>query len=158
MTGPFRIRDYSPKGVQVLDVGDTEVVYLGPRGDSRLELDVAKVLVGALNAAPADQPLAETLQRMAEGGWEVAVSTASHTFDPDTLVCSHCGATAELLEWKGEPIECCEGAVLDLKRDRYFFDLGRSSRDEEVRDLELKVICLESLLLRSQNIEVETTT
>lgn len=81
-----------------------------------------------------------------------------HAFDDATLVCSHCGATAELLQWANGNVKCSLADVALKKRDRYFYDLGRSSRDDEIEDLGLKIICLESILLRSQQIATETVT
>src|SRR5690349_23301645 len=75
----------------------------------------------------------------------------NHNFDMSTLTCKDCGATMELLEWQNEQ-ECSFEAARAVKRDRHFYELGCASRDDEVRDLELKVICLELLLLRSQEI------
>lgn len=80
----------------------------------------------------------------------------THNFDPLLLICQNCGLTAELLKWKGELVPCKREAVAQLKRDRYFFDLGRTSRNDEVGDLELKALCLEMLLMRTYESMAET--
>lgn len=72
--------------------------------------------------------------------------TEGHTFDDATLVCSKCGVTLELLEWARGEVKCSLAEVALAKRDRYFYDLGRSSRADEIADLKLALECHTALL------------